>query len=128
MSGQSSEKPGLSGSEEAPFGWFAYLPPGVRDVDDEDTAIRRVTLRAHEHAGPFWDDEEHLSDDYDELHRWLGISRELYEDAMAWNEESVASITCNTAQWQRSHFQRKQELLRRLGKEIKPGIEVVSEG
>lgn len=53
----------------------------------------------------------HLSDDFDELHRWLGISRELYDDAMAWNSRG-------------GDWAEQQRLLRRLRKELPDRIEV----
>ncbi|GAA4712156.1 hypothetical protein [Nocardioides conyzicola] len=106
------------------FGWFAFAPEGAADLDNEDPVIRNVSLRAHEHAGPFWDDEGHLSDDFDELRRWLGISRQLFDDAMAWNEELASPQSEPPEDWKRRHFARQQELLRRLGEEVHPGIEV----
>ena len=112
--------------EDGGAGWFAYAPLGAQPPDDEDPVIRTVRLRAHEHAGPFWDDEGHLSDDFDELHRWIGISRELFDDAMAWNEELASLRSEPTDDWKRHHSAERQELLRRLGHEVHPGIEVSS--
>ncbi len=91
MSEQDPDRLTRPGDQSGGFGWFAYAPPGAQPHDDEDPVVRTVQLRAHEHAGPFWDDEGHLSDDFDELHRWIGISRELFDDAMAWNDE-LASL------------------------------------
>lgn len=44
-----------------------------------------------EEAGTFWEGGIHISEDFDELHQWLGISRTLFEDAMAWHRESAFS-------------------------------------
>lgn len=67
-------------------GWFAFAPDGARGVT-RDEIVRTVSLRADEYAGPFWDETSHLSDDFDALHTWIGISRELFDDAMAWGQE-----------------------------------------
>lgn len=126
MSEQSPEMPRPPGDRHGGFGWFAFAPQGAADLDNEDPVIRTVSLRADEYAGPFWDDEGHLSDDFDELHRWLGISRQLFDDAMAWNEELASLRNKPTEDWKRHHLARQQELLRRLGEEVHSGIEVES--
>jgi len=115
-----------SRSDEGPAsGWFTYEVADGQDIEEEeDPVVGRVELRNDEYAGPFWDDEEHLSEEFQELHRWLGISRELFDDVMTWNDEFVALRNPPTEQWKRSHFVRQQELLRRLAQEVRPGIEV----
>lgn len=55
-------------------------------TEDEDVAIEVVRLKPNRETGPFWELDQLVSDDFDELHRWLGISRETYDDAMAWSE------------------------------------------
>lgn len=126
MSEENSASLGPRGDESGRFGWCAYAPEGARDVDDEDPVVCRVELREDEYAGPFWDDEGSLSDDFEELHRWLGISRELFDDAMVWNDEFALLRSKPTDDWKRQHFATQQELLRRLGQEVRPGIEVDS--
>lgn len=126
MSEQNADRLGRPGHDDGKFGWFVHPPEGAQYVDDEEPVIRKVRLREHESAGPFWDDEGHLSDDFDELHRWLGISRQLFDDAMAWNDEFASRRSKQTENWKRMHFARQQELLRRLGQEVHPGIEVDS--
>jgi len=113
-------------SEPGQTGWFAFEPAGSHiKEDDEDPVIRVVTLRSDEHAGPFWDDEGYVSDEFEELQRWIGISRALFDDAMAWNDEFASSPTAERdAEWQSRHSATRQDLLRRLRREVHPGIEV----
>ncbi|TYL45354.1 hypothetical protein FXB39_18670 [Nocardioides sp. BGMRC 2183] len=75
-------------------------------------------------AGPFWEGGVLISNDFDELHKWIGISRELFEDAMAWHEEYASLRTKPNDDWKRQHFDRQRELLQRLASEVRPGIEV----
>lgn len=126
MSEQNPDRLTRPGDQSGGLGWFAYAPPGAQPHDDEDPVVRTVQLREHEHAGPFWDDEGHLSDDFDELHRWIGISRELFDDAMAWNDELASLRSEPTDDWKRHHSAERQELLRRLGHEVHPSIEISS--
>ena len=52
-------------SEDLRTGWFPLNPDGSHiHGDDDDPVIRSVSLKAHEYAGPFCDDEGHLSDDF----------------------------------------------------------------
>jgi hypothetical protein len=115
---------GPRGDHSGSFGWFASAPEGAHEV--EDPVIRRVELRDDEYAAPFCDDQGHLSDNYEDLHAWLGISRGLFDDAMAWRGELGLLSTEPSDAWKRQHFVRHQELVRRLGQEIRPGIEVDS--
>lgn len=124
MSEQSPGGPAPPAAGGSGPGWFSFAPVGPRAPDDEDPVVRVVRLREHEHAGPFWDDEGHLSDDFDELHRWIGISRGLFDDAVAWNEELASQQGEPSAAWTQQHLTRREELLRRLGQEVHPGIEV----
>lgn len=118
-----TETPTNGGSD---FGWFAYPPNGanIPETETDDAPIRFVTLRADEYAGPFRGDHMSLGDDFDELHRWLGISRPLYDDVMAWNDEYVRLDGTKPDDWKRPHFDVQQELLRRLAVEVHQGIEV----
>jgi hypothetical protein len=94
-------------------GWFAYAP---HDSDDApDTPIEWVELRVIEHAGPFWSQGECLSEDFDELHSDLGISRELYDDIMEWHASSRIPT--------KEHIERGHELTSRLAGEVS-GMEV----
>ncbi|GAB2876423.1 hypothetical protein [Nocardioides pacificus] len=106
------------------FGWYAYAPADAADLQDTAPDVRCVLLRRETHAGPFWSDEEHLSDDFEELHAWLGISRELYDDAMAWNEDYASLASTPSEAWEDAHFARAQDLLRRLRAEVPSGIRV----
>lgn len=103
----------LGPADDPTTGWFAYLPDGSRpeDLPGEDPGVDYVELRCDEYAGPFWEHGGHLSDDFDELHRWLGISRELYDDAMDWNSRG-------------GDWAEQQRLLRRLREELPGRIEV----
>jgi hypothetical protein len=103
----------LGPPDDPTTGWFAYLPDGSRpeNLPGEDPEVDYVELRCDEYAGPFWEHRGHLSDDFDELHRWLGISRELYDDAMAWNSRG-------------GDWAEQQRLLRRLREKLPDRIEV----
>ena len=84
-----------------------------------------VLLRADEHAGPFWDDEGYLSDDYEELRRWIGISRRLFDDVMAWNADFAATFNARRdAQWMARHRAAQRALSDRLQQEVHSGIRV----
>ena len=44
-----------------------------------------LRLRLIEHIGfPLWDSHDFLGDDFDELHAWLGLTRESYDALWAW--------------------------------------------
>ena len=75
-------------SPDGTRGWYAYRSDGSLPVtdEDEDPVVEVIRLRPDHDAGPFWEPDQLLSDDFDELNRWLGISREAYDVAMAWNE------------------------------------------
>jgi len=92
---------------------FAYEPVG--DVP-EDTPPTSVYLRIIEHAGPFWSESECQTPDFDELHAALGISRGLYDDIMAWHEQSRVPTA--------EHIEHGQVLTARLRDEV-AGIEVL---
>jgi hypothetical protein len=68
-------------------GLYAYRPDGSLPVVDkaEDPTVEIIRLKPDYYDGPFWEPDQLLSDDFAELHRWLGISRETYDAAMAWN-------------------------------------------
>jgi hypothetical protein len=90
--------------------------------------VSRIDLQADPWAGPFRGDHLVLNGDFAELHSDLGISRELYDDIMAWNEAAAAESHAATSE-ERSrlfagHFMQKQYLLRRLRAELPPDIEV----
>lgn len=109
------------------FGWYAFPSDRTRSNEEEeedDPEIESVRLRRDTYAGPFWDGGVHISDDFDELHSWLRISRELYDDAMAWNEEYASLRSAPTREWEDAHFARGQELLRRLRAEVPPSVSV----
>jgi hypothetical protein len=55
-------------------------------TDDGEPLIKVVRLKPNDELGPFFEPEGFISDDFEELHRWLGISRQTYDDAMAWSE------------------------------------------
>ncbi len=113
-------------SEDGHAGWFSYEPlDNATRGDDEDPDVQVVRLRAGTHAGPFWDDEGHLSDDYEELRRWIGISRQLFDDVMAWNDDFAANPTVRRdAGWSARHLSARRALTDRLRREVRPGIEV----
>ena len=111
--------------EDAQHLWFEPVGAGSSQDEGEDPGIRQVLLRPHEFAGPFWDDEGHLSDDYEELRRWIGISRRLFNDAMAWNADFAATVTSpRDPQWLAQHRATQQALVVRLRQEVRPGIGV----
>ena len=98
--------------------WSAHPPEGY--VPREEPPISVVHLRAVPHAGPFWDDDSCLGEGFEELHDWLGISRSLYDDVMAWNDEYQR----NGHKSGRAHRDQRDELMRRLADEVKPGTDV----
>ena len=128
MSGRFGDNGGVTEQpdpEDAAAGWFSYEPGGSTEDGDEDPLIRVVQLRTHEYAGPFWDDDGHLSDDFAELQRWLGISRPLFDDAMAWNKAFASSSPAERdAEWRAHHLSMRADLLRRLRREVHPHIVV----
>ena len=81
-----SDRPDELNPPEIGFGWYAYSPSGATSREDEDPVIEVVRLKANRELGPFFEPEGLISDDFEELHRWLGISRETFDDAMAWSE------------------------------------------
>lgn len=112
-------------SDGAGTGWFAYAPSGDAAAGAAgDPVVTRVDLSPDEYAGPFRDTGGSLGDDFDELHRWTGISRELYDDVMAWNDDVTATPGDPLADDTDGLFTRQQDLLRRLGEEVHPGIAV----
>jgi len=118
-------------SDDGHTGWFAFEPVSGASPQghDEDPVIRLVRLRANEHAGPFWDDEGHLSDDYEELRRWIGVSRRLFDDVTAWNADFAATLTTQRdARWLARHRATQRALSARLRHEVHPGIRVPDAG
>lgn len=93
---------------------------------DEDPEVSGVDLRPDEYAGPFWEIGGSLGDDFDELHRWIGISRTLFDDVMAWNEDVSGTPGHPPADDALGLFTRQQDLLRRLAAEVHPGIVVTA--
>lgn len=108
----------VEGSE---YGWFAY-PSGTEHVEDaqEDPVICRVELEQDDYGGPFWSDAGHIGEDFEYLHRVLGISRELYDDAMARNYGDPYGTRETSDVSERDDFEQQQELIRRLGEEVQP--------
>lgn len=96
-------------------GWFAYGPEGAEPRREQ--AVTRVWLEPDEYAGPFRCEHGILSGGFAELHRGLGLSGDLFDDVMAWNEAEESTEP-------RAHFAQQQELLRRLGDEVHEDIEV----
>jgi len=87
-------------------------------VTEDDVDIEVVVLEPHRDTGPFWEPDQLISDDFDELHAWLGISRETYDAAMAWS-----------VRWDFRHHrqhpgyaQERQRLIQRLRDEARDGI------
>lgn len=123
-----AQRPVLMGRrfvEGSEYGWFAY-PSGTEHVEDAqgDLVIRRVDLEQDDYGGPFWSDAGHIGEDFEYLHRVLGISRELYHDAMAWNYGDPYGTRESSDVSARDDFKQQQELIRRLGEEVHPGIHV----
>ena len=87
-------------------------------VDDEDANVEVVVPRPNREAGPFWEPDQLISDDFDELHRWLGISRQTYDEAMAWSE------LWDFRGYRRhpNYEQERQRLMERLRRKAKEGI------
>jgi len=65
----------VQASRLPPDQWRGWEPQ--RRGHQTETELRRR---------PFWEPDQLLSDDFDELNRWLGISRDTFDAAMAWNE------------------------------------------
>ncbi|WP_248580741.1 GNAT family N-acetyltransferase [Nocardioides sp. InS609-2] len=105
-------------------GWYAVAPHGSRRqvLHTVEEPLRELGLMADEYTGPFRSDDGALGDDFDEVHRVTGISRELFDDVMAWNDEVTGVGHRPTG----ALFVRQQNLLRRLGEEVHPGIAVDS--
>src|SRR5688572_17031455 len=83
-------------------------------MDDDPTSddkIRWIGLRHDEYMGPFWDGEWDVEQDFDDLHRRLGISRRLFSDIMEWNDKG-------------GDWYERIRLLRRLRDEVPGHIEV----
>ncbi len=106
--------------------WLSFEPlAGTTTDGDDDPVIRVVRLRCHEHAGPFWDDQGHISDDYDDLRRMIGISRTLFDDVMAWNARFAASAAVRPgAERNARHLATQRQLTHRLRREVPPSIDV----
>jgi hypothetical protein len=109
-------------SPDGTRGWYACRPDGSRPVidEDQDPIVEVIRLRPDPDAGPFWEPDQLLSDDFDELRRWVGISRETYDAAMAWNDRWVERrqqradpATCE---------QERQGLIARMRAEAHEGI------
>ena len=109
--------PVLGGDARPPAG------DGLADAGD-DPAISRVDRRRDPYLGPFWEGGVHISDHFEELHRWLGISRDLFDDAVAWNEAYATHPGVPDAAWERTHHREAVTLVRRLRAEVRPGIDV----
>ena len=107
----------------AGYRWSAVVPgePG-----DEEETVDYVRLDADEYAGPFRGRDGVITSTYEDMHAMLGISRRLYDDVMAWNDEAAALPRRAPEDIARPVFERQQELLRRLAAEVRPGIEVES--
>lgn len=93
------------------------------DWDDADDPILWIGLRADPYAGPFRYQGGVVGGDFD-LYDGLGISRELYDEVLAWNEEDASLRGRPSAAWKDRHFAWKQGLLVRLREEVHPEIEV----
>ena len=106
------------------FGWYAYAPYDAEvDEVDDDPEISEVWLDHDEYAGPWRSNEGVLGDDYDELHRWLGISRQLYDDVMAWNDEAEGPLGHDPAV-RLAVVELGRHLRERLRRELPPHIRV----
>ncbi|GAA0980935.1 hypothetical protein ENKNEFLB_03964 [Nocardioides aquaticus] len=93
-------------------------------VDEDDDPVRWIGLRPDAYAGPFREKDGVLGDDVDDLHRWTGISRELYDEVMAWNEAHACLRGAPSEAWRDRHHDWQQRLLSRMREEVHPGIEV----
>ena len=127
MDGQDSSDGGQpTGGGRA--GWYSHTPSWAvtrgHGTEPEEPPVRWVDLRSNEIAGPFWEEEGALGDEYDDLQRMLGISRELIDDAFAWNERACARPCDATPGHDRDLWHQQQALLRRLDLEVRPGIVV----
>jgi hypothetical protein len=102
------------------YRWSAVRPDGALP----DEPIDYVSLAADEYAGPFRGRDCVLTSDYAEMHAMLGISRALYDDIMAWNDDAASLPRRAPDARARPIFERQQQLLRRLAAEVRRGIEV----
>ncbi|WP_182525468.1 hypothetical protein [Nocardioides dongkuii] len=98
-------------------GWFSVSSLGPQH-DLPDDPVRDVDIRVDEYGGPFWSSDGALGDDFEELRAWIGISRALYADVMAWHDAAQAAPVATATQ------RARQKLLRRLAAELPPEIEV----
>ena len=104
-------------------GWVATeVPPGTRVLPAVEWPLRELGLQADEYTGPFRTEALRLAEDYDHVHRRTGMSRELFDDVMAWNARSEGLV--DVERDERARFAEKQQLLRRLRDEVLPGIAV----
>jgi hypothetical protein len=98
----------------------ATRDPGALDDEPE---IATVTIRLLPDAGPFWERGVHISDSPEELHRWLRVSRQTYDDTMAWRARALQSSEADLPDMERQ----RQSLLDRLRSEVAPAV-VVDDG
>lgn len=109
--------------------WMAFEPGTGQRLNDvasteEDPDVQYVELRPDEHTGPFYDNEGYLSGEFDQLHRWLGISQELYDAANRWNDEFASLDGPPGDDWKQQHLNQQLDLVDRLRHEVRAGISV----
>ncbi len=93
------------------------------DRDDADDPILWIGLRADPYAGPFRYQGEVVGGDFDS-YDGLGISRDLYDEVLAWNEEDASLRGWPSAAWEDHRFAWKQRLLVRLRAGVHSEIKV----
>ncbi|GAA2013152.1 hypothetical protein [Nocardioides kribbensis] len=75
----------MTGGTSVPrFSGFSYGPLQPGDVADSDP-VTYVELRHHEYAGPFWDDEGGLGEDYADWEPY-GMTRATFDACCRWSE------------------------------------------
>ena len=99
----------------------AYSPPGYVPSDETEPPLEgEVFLDMDSGAGPFWRAGGLLAEEYEQLQALLGISRALYDDAVAWGHDESVRATGAGA--------RRLALTRRLRAEVNPDVGVSQTG
>jgi hypothetical protein len=109
--------------------WFVIDPTGLEAAgeDGDEPVVGPVYISNGEPdvLVPLWSLEEgYLSEHFDELHRWLGISRALYDDLVEWQVDSNALGGNNPEDSNADLLARRLRLEDQLAAELHPGIDI----